>query len=149
MAWLRGYAETRVTFTRWLRKFGYAAGYAKLVTQFWAICWNILCTSGHDFWESLKQLDDPAMNSTRFSGSVHIHDEICGQSQALCTSPHANGGASRALCTSMMNSADSLRLGTDPMPYFSGSAASAAARAGSMDATRFSGSVHTHDEFCG
>jgi len=47
-------------------------------------------------------------------GSVHIHDEICGKSQALCTSPHANGGTSRALCTSMMKSADSLTLSALP-----------------------------------
>jgi len=44
------------------------------------------------------------------SGSVHIHDEICGQSQTVCTCPHANGGTSRALCTSTMQLADNLRL---------------------------------------
>ena len=43
-------------------------------------------------------------------------------------------GASQVLCTPTMN--------------FSGAAASAAARAGSMDAATVSGSAHPHDEIC-
>ena len=47
-------------------------------------------------------------------GSVEPRDEICRQSQAACTPFHANGGASQALCTSMMKLADRLGLGAPP-----------------------------------
>ena len=77
---------------------------------------------GHELNDSLRLCDGFAtaqtMNSTTVSGPAQPHDELCRQSQALCTCPHNICGTSQALCAPMMNFADSLRLSAPPLITF-------------------------------
>ena len=94
--------------------------------------WNCATVSdaviAPEFWESLRQLDDPAMNSTTVSGSATTLPGILRESQAL-----------RRCCHQLY---DSLRLWDDFT--LNSATVSGSATTATINSSTVSGSAHTN-----